>query len=69
MSFAVRSLKSQMKQADKLGAAYVLIVGEAELATGRAILRNMETKVQQELPLESLVEKIRDALVTVNERT
>ena len=30
-----RGLKSQMKQADKLGARYVAILGEDELAEGR----------------------------------
>ena len=43
-----RSLKSQMKYADKIGAKYTLIVGEAELESGTAILKNMETGEQSE---------------------
>ena len=36
-----RSLKAQMKYADKIGAAKVLILGDAELEAGRAALRTM----------------------------
>ena len=52
MDLEGRSLKSQMKQAGKLGAAHVLILGEDELAAGRAVLRNMATQQQQEIVLE-----------------
>jgi histidyl-tRNA synthetase len=38
-----RSLKSQMKYADKIGCANVLIIGDSELETGRASLINMKT--------------------------
>ena len=48
-----RSLKSQMKQADKAGAAYVLIVGDQELEKGKGLLRNMQTKEQLELAIET----------------
>ena len=46
-----RSLKSQMKQANKAGARYVLIIGDAEVASGKGILRNMKTEEQQEVLL------------------
>jgi histidyl-tRNA synthetase len=47
-----RSLKSQMKQANKAGARFVLIVGDAELASGKGILRNMQGDDEQvEIPL------------------
>ncbi len=52
MDYDGRSLKSQMKQADKAGAARVLIVGEQEIERGVAILRDMKTKEQIELALE-----------------
>jgi histidyl-tRNA synthetase len=41
-----------MKKADRSGAKYVLIVGEDELAKGSAILRNMQTKEQSEVPID-----------------
>jgi histidyl-tRNA synthetase len=50
----VRSLKSQMRRADKFKAASVLIVGDDELANGRAVLRDMATKQQQEIGLERI---------------
>jgi histidyl-tRNA synthetase len=50
----VRSLKSQMRRADKLRAVSVLIVGDEELANGKAVLRDMATKQQQEIGLERI---------------
>jgi histidyl-tRNA synthetase len=46
-----RSLKSQMKQANKACARFVLIIGDAELASGKGVLRNMATEQQQEVGL------------------
>ncbi len=48
-----RSLKSQMKQANKVNARYVLIIGENELEQGQAVLRNMETQEQQDIAINS----------------
>ncbi|WP_165045752.1 histidine--tRNA ligase [Adlercreutzia sp. ZJ138] len=45
-----RSLKSQFKLANKLGARYVITLGSDELATGTAVLRNMET--HEETPVD-----------------
>lgn len=39
-----RSLKAQMKYADKIGARYTLVLGDDELNTGKAKLKNMKTK-------------------------
>lgn len=55
MEMGQRSLKSQMKQANKLGAEYVLIVGEDELAKNEAPLRNMQTKDQEVIALPEVV--------------
>jgi histidyl-tRNA synthetase len=46
-----RGLKSQMKQADKVGARYVLMIGEKELAKNTGMLRNMATQEQGGVPL------------------
>lgn len=59
MDFAGRSLKSQMKRADRLGAARVLIVGDAELEKGQAVLRDMATKDQQDVALDGIVENLK----------
>ena len=58
MDLGDKSLKSQMKRADRLGAANVLMVGENELNEGTAFLRNMETKEQESIALDSLVENL-----------
>jgi histidyl-tRNA synthetase len=62
MDFSHKSLKSQMKRADRLGATYVLILGDKELEEGAATLRNMATKEQVSLPIDSMVEKIKSKL-------
>ncbi|MFN2376657.1 MAG: histidine--tRNA ligase [Candidatus Binatia bacterium] len=43
-----RRLKAQMKQADKVGARFVVILGDAEIETGRATVRDL--KAQKDLP-------------------
>ncbi len=48
-----RSLKSQMKQANKAGAKYVLIIGDNEIEKGKGVLKIMETQQQLEVELES----------------
>ena len=60
--FSNKSLKSQMKRADRLGAAYVLIVGDKELEEGSAILRNMTTKEQTSVSLDNVIESIKQTL-------
>jgi histidyl-tRNA synthetase len=50
----VRSLKSQMRRADKLKAGAVLIVGDDELTNGKAVLRDMATKQQQPIGLDHI---------------
>ncbi len=54
LAYAVpaKSLKSQMKYANSLGADYVLILGEEEVAKGTILVRDMKDGSQQELPLD-----------------
>jgi histidyl-tRNA synthetase len=59
IDYEERSLKAQMRRANKLGARYVLIVGENELEAGRALLRDMERKVQEENGLDEAAEEIK----------
>lgn len=53
-----RSLKSQMKYADKTGAEYTVIIGDNEIDTGSAILKNMKTSEQCDIKLDNLYEVI-----------
>ena len=48
-----RSLKAQMKYANKIGAEYTLIIGDSEIDSGKAQLRNMQTGEQTEVELDS----------------
>ena len=54
VNYQAGSLKSQMKQADKLRSVYTLILGEDELSKGQIILRQMKTGIQEEYPFEDI---------------
>ncbi|MGD9022287.1 MAG: histidine--tRNA ligase [Deltaproteobacteria bacterium] len=60
MDFENRSLKSQMRRANKVGASHVLIVGDRELDEGSALFRNMTTKEQERVPLQHLITFLAD---------
>ena len=54
------SLKSQMKRADRSGAAFALILGEDEVASGRVTLKYLRRDLPQEsLALDALVALLR----------
>ena len=55
LDYEGKSLKSQMRRGDKLGAPYVVILGEEELKKNLAIFRNMSTQGQEEVPLEKVL--------------
>jgi histidyl-tRNA synthetase len=54
MEGETRSMKSQMRRADKLKAVSVLIVGENELTNGTAALRDMASKQQRDINLDNI---------------
>jgi histidyl-tRNA synthetase len=47
-----KSLKAQMKYADKLPADYTIVIGDNELALNSAQLKNMKTGMQTTVPLD-----------------
>ena len=51
-----RSIKSQMKYANKLGAAFTVVLGEDELSSGTAQLKNMDTGETQEIKVDRIAE-------------
>lgn len=57
-SFKPASLKNQMGRADKSGARFALIIGEEELSTGVAILKDLKNSTQQPIPLDNLEESL-----------
>jgi histidyl-tRNA synthetase len=64
MDYAGKSLKSQMKRADKSGSRYVLLLGEKELAAQMAELRDMEKGIQETIALEECEETLINKLLT-----
>ena len=57
-----RSLKAQFKYADKLGAKFIAILADDELARGVLKLRDMATKEEWEVPLDSAAEALKERL-------
>ncbi|MFH1151270.1 MAG: histidine--tRNA ligase [Actinomycetota bacterium] len=60
--FLGRGLKAQMKQADRLGARVVVMIGEEELASGEVTVRDLDASEQLRVSAEGLVERIRGML-------
>ncbi len=54
MDYEGKSLKSQLRRADKFGSRRVLIIGEEEMASQKAPLRNMEDGSQETVPFEEI---------------
>jgi histidyl-tRNA synthetase len=51
-----RGLRAQMKQADRLGARFVVVLGEDEVRRGVAAIREMATGTQEEAALDAVPE-------------
>ncbi|MDE4083780.1 histidine--tRNA ligase [Planococcus maritimus] len=58
MDFTDRKMKAQMKSADRKKARFVIVIGESELESGKAAVKEMATRDQQEVPFGELVENI-----------
>ena len=55
---SAKSLKAQLRQANNFGAHYAVIIGEQEIKTGTAILRDMTTAKQETMLLNELEDKL-----------
>ena len=58
MDYAGRSMKAQMKQANKSGACYAVILGEDELARHEAVVRDMMESTQETYSLDDMVKRL-----------
>lgn len=58
MSDEPKSLRSQLRAADKLGAAHAVILGPDEVAKGVATVRDMSSGDQREVSLDRLVQEL-----------
>ncbi|MCQ2454732.1 MAG: histidine--tRNA ligase [Clostridia bacterium] len=53
-----RGLKAQMKFADKIGAKFNIVLGDNELETNKAIIKNMTTGDTKEIELDSISDEL-----------
>lgn len=61
-SYDRRSMKSQMKSADRSGARLAVIVGDEEAASGTAIVRSLDTSEQEIIERADVVSRIMNML-------
>jgi histidyl-tRNA synthetase len=62
MDYQGKSLKAQMRRANKLNAVFTLILGAEEMASGQAQLKNMSNSTQELVTLDSLAEALTEKL-------
>jgi histidyl-tRNA synthetase len=55
-----RSMKAQMREANRERASYVYILGEAEIAMGAGMLKNMQTGEQESIAFDRIVTSINE---------
>lgn len=55
-----RSLKAQMKYADKIGANFVVVLGDNEIESDKAFLKNMKTGEQKEVSLDTILRRLKN---------
>jgi len=56
IEYSKKSMKANMKKADKLGAKYGIIIGEDEMAKNEVSLKNFETREQENYTITELVD-------------
>ncbi|MFJ1916657.1 histidine--tRNA ligase [Streptomyces sp. NPDC088147] len=61
-SYGAKGLKGAMKNANRSGARYTIVVGERDLAEGVAQLKDMESGEQSAVPLDDLVTELTQRL-------
>jgi len=54
-----KSLKAQMKYADRLGVTYVVVLGDEEIDSNRAVLKNMKNGDQKDVSLDSILDRLK----------
>lgn len=58
-----RGFKAQMKYANKIDAAYVLVLGDTELETGNIKLKNMADGKEHQMPIDSFAENFQSVVI------
>ena len=58
IAFGDRALKGAMKGADKSGAMHVIVLGDSEISSGTALLKEMKSGAETSVKIESLFEAL-----------
>lgn len=64
MSYGQKSLKSQLRLANRLGAAYTLILGPEEIQKKRAIFKDMKSGKEEEISLRKIPNELKTRLAS-----
>jgi len=62
MDYSVKSLKSQMRRANRQKAVFTVIFGEAEMADERVIVKEMGAGKEEEISIEDVVSRVKENL-------
>jgi histidyl-tRNA synthetase len=68
MGYDEKSLRSQLRRANKLGAAFTVMLGERELAAGKVALKDMQGGEQEEIALDDVVMQLQTRIRLIEER-
>jgi len=64
IDYTAKSLKSQLRRANKLKARYTLVLGDTELEQGRAELKDMDQSEARPIDLGRLIETMQQLAPT-----
>ena len=64
-----RGLKAQMRYANKIGAAFTIVLGDSELESGKVVLKCMESGEGREIDLENLEQELYSARLDMLAKT
>lgn len=61
-----RSMKSQMREADRQGVAYTIIIGDEELKERAVTVRRMDSGLQEKIALDKLTSWVKDRNIAIS---
>ena len=67
-SFGRNSIKAQLRVADRLGADLAIIIGQKEAIDNTAILKEMQSGVQEMIPIEKIIDEVKKRLKKIEPR-
>jgi histidyl-tRNA synthetase len=68
IDLAARSMKAQMRDANRMGSACALFVGQSEFDSGVYTLKNLVTSGQTSLDLDAIIEVLRESAARESQR-